>query len=360
MIKALVLQPVYLPCLALAFFATTTVASAQGAASAGPVVQLVEQEYFGSYFRGEVFTRKVKVGNGGSAPLEILRVNSKCGCARSIGFDSSIAPGEQGTFELEVNTSSVKPGRWGKRISVFTNDASKPVAVFYFNIEIRELVRTDPQELVIAGPYGEAKQLAANVLAATETGFTLTGVQAKNDTFTVTQERVADNHYKLLLSAGAAAQRGRQNGLVTLTLQSADGRKLTRSLPVAVKHQDYLSVKPDKMLRFHNRTTAALLRDGARPIRRTITLSATSTSQEFEVVSVKVEGGDGAFATELRTLDPKRAYEIDVVISEYQTTTFVKGKVVIATTVPQSPKIEIEVQAIFGRRNAPRKDSGSG
>lgn len=339
------------PVLILAVITTLTTARAEG-----PAVQLVEQEYFGSYFKGEVFQRKVKIGNGGAAPLVIQRVNSKCSCARSIGFDASIAPGESGTFELEVDTARIQAGRWGKRISVFTNDVNQPIAVFHFNIEVRELVRTDPAELVVAGPYGEAKELKAQLLAATPTGFSLTKAEANNDSFSVKYEKVGASHYELVLSASSVPALRRDNGFLVLTLESADGRHLIRKLPVAVKHRGYVSVEPDGIVRFQNRTTDALLREGAKPIRRTLVLRSASEKNGFEITSVAVEGADGVFSTEVRTLEAKRAYEVDVIITEYQASTFVQGTLVIGTTVPQSPKIEVKLQAIFGKRRSSSRE----
>jgi hypothetical protein len=73
---------------------------------------------------GEPITAEFVIRNQGDAPLEIIRVQPDCGCTVA-SYDETIAPGASGSVRAVVDTTS-EVGRNAKAINVFTNDPQNP------------------------------------------------------------------------------------------------------------------------------------------------------------------------------------------------------------------------------------------
>ena len=315
-----------------------------------PVVRLVDQEYFGSFFRGETFRRKVKISNGGTAALTIQKVNSKCACAHSVGFDASIAPGAEGTFELEIDTGKVAVGKWGKRISVFTNDPQTPIAVFHFNIEVKELAKVPEKPLVIAGLFTKVKRLEFPILPATQTRFRVVHAVTQNPHFTANVD-LGDSGYKLILEAPVAtAPAQHKGGFVEVLFETVDGRQVLSKWPVVVKHQHFVVFSPDNLVRFSPRSTSMLLRRPDKPLKRRLRLVSLDPSQSFTIEKVEVRGAEGVFQASATPVKEGAEYKVELSLPKYQKETFVKGMLVVTTSIKEFPEVQLEVQAIFGRR----------
>ena len=87
----------------------------------GPRLLIKEREVdFGVVSRGTLLEHTFTVENIGSEPLTVLRAQTGCDCSVA-SYDEEIAPGESGTLDVVVDTSTLA-GMIGKGVSITTND----------------------------------------------------------------------------------------------------------------------------------------------------------------------------------------------------------------------------------------------
>jgi uncharacterized membrane protein len=162
---------VSVPAAAEAPLATPALPTGQGAMIAfeSNVVDL------GTVTRGEPLARKVTFTNTGSAPLTITKIKASCGCTTVKGWEQTVAPGQQGSFDLKLDTAKFM-GPVSKVVDVESNASNgmmrlsvkasvwSPVTVHppmvSFGTSIKgstvqprmiEVIVTDPEPLPIAG-----------------------------------------------------------------------------------------------------------------------------------------------------------------------------------------------------------------
>jgi hypothetical protein len=103
---------------------------------------------FGEVVHGDVAKLKVSLKNTGTEPLEIRQVKPSCGCTVAT-FPRVIAPGGEGTLELQFDSSERPPGYQSFRVTIYTNDATQIDRGPYCTIlnlrgEVRTLFRILP------------------------------------------------------------------------------------------------------------------------------------------------------------------------------------------------------------------------
>ncbi len=88
----------------------------------GPTsVQIIDSVYnFGTIQEGEMVTFSFRFKNTGKEPLEILEVNTSCGCTVPEKPEAPIQPGETGFIKTSFN-SERRPGETHKTIMVRSN-----------------------------------------------------------------------------------------------------------------------------------------------------------------------------------------------------------------------------------------------
>jgi len=99
---------------------------AAAAAWAGPRADFPETTFdFGVLTQGATVQRAVPFENKGDAPLEILSVNTSCGCTAALPSERVVPPG--GKSEILVGYDSRgKMGQINKVVTVQTNDPERP------------------------------------------------------------------------------------------------------------------------------------------------------------------------------------------------------------------------------------------
>ncbi|QDU50245.1 DUF1573 domain-containing protein [Gimesia panareensis] len=100
----------------------------QGDASApvGAALKTTPREFAAKPEEGHV-KHRFKIMSVGTAPLEITRVDSSCGCTVAESSTSTIAPGESGFVDADL---TVSPNRRESTVYVHTNDPKQSIIVF--------------------------------------------------------------------------------------------------------------------------------------------------------------------------------------------------------------------------------------
>lgn len=77
--------------------------------------------------------------NTGKSPVTISRLVTTCSCAVA-GYDrKTVAPGQEGTVTVRYNPAG-HPGRFERRIFVYTDDNRQPSAILRLSVEVTEKI----------------------------------------------------------------------------------------------------------------------------------------------------------------------------------------------------------------------------
>ncbi len=328
--------------------------SIQDTNGATPEIRLdATEEDHGKYLQGEKYTKKLKVYNDGKATLNISKVVGSCGCIEILlGFPKTIAPGGEGVIEYEIDTKKIKPGDSLKEIRVSSDDPHTPKAKYRFTTEVINLFRTNPNPVSISGIVDQSKESIVDIYSATDLGFELLDIRSRDGKFEVTENKLIakDKHYRATLRLGAAEAARKDRGILDMVIRVRDGRTVTIGTWVELEHRPHILVQPAEMF-FNNKDTNKLLEKEPKPVTKHIMVAATTAKTRFQVTGVTIEGvADGVFTADFKPLIDGTRYQIMVTLSEYQKKSYLSGKIIVATTDPKFPKIELPLRAMFGRR----------
>lgn len=101
---------------------TNPVTASEGASSTtAPVITFEENMHdFGKLVDGEVVTYKFKFKNTGDSPLLISDASASCGCTVPSYPRQPIASGEEGSIDVQFNSSG-KVGTFDKSVTIVAN-----------------------------------------------------------------------------------------------------------------------------------------------------------------------------------------------------------------------------------------------
>jgi len=114
--------------------------------------------------KGESIEQVFTVSNSGDGVLEILDVQSACGCAIA-EFDRTIAPGGSGEVRAVVTTESLD-GPVAKSVTLYTNDPTNPRLDLVVKANIRVHVDATPSYARFIQVLGEESQTVTMVLSS--------------------------------------------------------------------------------------------------------------------------------------------------------------------------------------------------
>jgi len=92
----------------------------------GPSLDLPKTQYnFGKVTEGKVVDHIFTFKNNGDALLTIKEVKTSCGCTAALLSKKELAPGEEGTLKVELNTAN-RSGKMSRNITIISNDPKEP------------------------------------------------------------------------------------------------------------------------------------------------------------------------------------------------------------------------------------------
>ncbi|MFN6944811.1 MAG: DUF1573 domain-containing protein [Cytophagaceae bacterium] len=96
--------------------------------------------HFGKIERGQKLTVKLQVKNTGKEPLSIKNVKAACGCV-SFNAEEDIPAGKTGI--VEITYSPYYDGRNEDRVTIYSNDLTKPRTTIVLSAEVVDSLSTD-------------------------------------------------------------------------------------------------------------------------------------------------------------------------------------------------------------------------
>lgn len=123
--------------------------------------------------------------NTGNATLEIIRVQSTCGCTVPELDKKSFAPGESGKIHVKYDPTG-KVGAQHKQIHVFSNDPANPDIALTVQATVEPVVFVEPKVLNFTQvAKGEAKSLTVKITGRPKDFAATLATVARSDLFTV-------------------------------------------------------------------------------------------------------------------------------------------------------------------------------
>lgn len=124
-------------------------------ASGTPSAVIPDGNYeFEPVLEGAEVIHEFKVLNTGTAPLEIERIKTGCGCTTA-DFTRSIPPGGQGHIVIKANTRGYGGTRFERPMTVFTNDPEKPTLKLMIGGHVDKFAEIVPATAVLKGKADE-------------------------------------------------------------------------------------------------------------------------------------------------------------------------------------------------------------
>ena len=103
-----------------------------------PILELSEPQHdFGRVDEGIVVEHTFKFKNSGEATLKISDIKTSCGCTAALVSNEKLAPGEEGTLLVELDTKN-RNGKMSRTITVKSNEPKEPSKVLTVYADIQQ------------------------------------------------------------------------------------------------------------------------------------------------------------------------------------------------------------------------------
>jgi len=115
------------PELVLSF--TGNVVSASQVSEGAPTIYFSETEHdFGKVNEGDKVNYTFNFANKGTSELTIKDIKTSCGCTAALLSQEKLAPGQEGTLKVELNTQN-RSGKMSRTVTISSNDPNDPAKV---------------------------------------------------------------------------------------------------------------------------------------------------------------------------------------------------------------------------------------
>jgi hypothetical protein len=173
---------------------------------------------------GETLRHVFKFTNAGTQTLEIIRVDSSCGCTTALLSANKIAPGQSGEIEVKIETKDLAATELSKTVSVTSSDSKQPVVVLTLTAVVEpEFLLSEPSVYFGSVPRGqEATKEILVTVPPNRTG-RLLSAKSEDDNVTVKIEPIAESsgkQYKIVAVQKASAAEGYHSGAIVIKTSS--------------------------------------------------------------------------------------------------------------------------------------------
>lgn len=313
-----------------------TSASASRSAE-GPKIQVQDAEYDLGQVRvgqsaGHIFT----IANVGTAPLEILKVESSCSCTTALLSDPTILPGK--TLQLKVEVKPPKAEDYFEQfIRLRTNDPTQPI----FELKVKAVaylpIQSMPGRLYFGKiPFGTPATRKVE-LEYSSKATRILGIRTSSD---LVQARLLDENHRLEVQV--KPQRiGEIDEKVFIDGMDGD-ENLTLEIPVQGEVTGDFEISPKIV--FFGKVNP---NNKGNELSREVIITATG-NQPLKVLSA--ESQSGQISTEIIPIEAGRKYKIRISLrTTGQTGAILKDVVKIHTNSQLQENLEIPVYAYMTR-----------
>jgi hypothetical protein len=221
---------------------------AHAPATAAPKLAVPKTEVtVGALIAGETAAAEFAIENRGTEPLKITHVATSCGCTTT-SYPRTLAPGEKGVLKAKLASNPLWSGRVQKEITVTSNDPAQPTRKLHLVAEMRPLFQFSPvNPLVVRYRKGDVIRQVVTLSAAPD----LPGVKVLGlgTTTAETEARIlparasdAPGTARVEVIVHPPTQGGDITGQVML--QTSHPRVPTVPLMISLLCQDAITVQP--------------------------------------------------------------------------------------------------------------------
>ena len=115
---------------------TGNVVSSGQVSGNAPTIYFTETQHdFGKVNEGEKVNYTFNFSNKGSATLIVKDIKTSCGCTAALLSKDNIAPGQEGTVKVELDTKN-RSGKMSRTITINSNDPKDPAKILTIYADI--------------------------------------------------------------------------------------------------------------------------------------------------------------------------------------------------------------------------------
>ncbi|MFN0058226.1 MAG: DUF1573 domain-containing protein [Planctomycetota bacterium] len=323
-------------------------------ATGQPKIRLSADQFdFGAMLQGEKWHTNITVYNDGDAALELSPPLPSCGCMEILSYPQTVAAGSSGEIQLEVDSKKIVAGNTRKNLKIRSNDTAAPELIIWFTGDVRVMVVSEPANISMTGLVNESKETTIDLIAGTELGLTITELRSREGLFEIVESKEVSpgKRYRVKLRAKPAAQSGKTRDPLDITVKFSEERVVTVGMWVNIEHINYVTSQPADGVQFGNKDTDKLLKEGAPPLVKAVTVIGNAPDSKFEISGVEFEGvAPGVFEVKVEPQVAGKRYTVSVSLAAYQSQSYLRGKLIVRTTDARCPVIEVPLLARFGKR----------
>ncbi|MGA1236646.1 MAG: DUF1573 domain-containing protein [Limisphaerales bacterium] len=260
-----------------------------------PAIQFEEQNFdFGRVKAGDVVDHRFDFKNSGSAPLEITKVTTACGCTAPGEWDKLVQPGQTGGIPIKFYSGSFS-GDVKKSITVLSNDPQNPNITLSIQADVWSPIEITPRSLVFqydpGAAEGEEKEIV--IVNNRDEPLKLSPPEWTQKAFNATlTEKVPGKEFSLKIATVPPVGTGTITAPITLKTSVPDQPRISVHA-MAIEKQPYVVVPnrivlPTKPLNKETPYPVTLRSLGEKPLQLS---EPTSSSPEVMVKIDEVESG---------------------------------------------------------------------
>jgi hypothetical protein len=118
----------------------------------GPSIETIDPIYnFGRVYRGKTIHHTFTIRNSGDDHLKIEGISRDCGCTVAEVDRDYLAPGEEMSIDVKVDTKLLEGGETDKSVRLATNDRREPETVLTITGEILVTANHEPSRIELDG-----------------------------------------------------------------------------------------------------------------------------------------------------------------------------------------------------------------
>lgn len=141
---------------------------------------------YGHVLEGHLVEHTFILENKGTSPLLIDKVDTGCGCIL-VSHPTEIAPGEKAPIHVKIVTIGYGGQSLDRKISVYTNDPTRRVAVYHIMGTIDKFAHISERKVYLSGKIGKPIEKTISITPTKKYPFTILGLQTgRTDIVTAT------------------------------------------------------------------------------------------------------------------------------------------------------------------------------
>ena len=141
---------------------------------------------YGHVLEGHLIEHTFILQNHGTSPLLIDKVDTGCGCIL-VSYPDEILPGQSAPIEVKLVTVGYGGQSLNRKISVYTNDPTRRIAIYHINGYIDKFAFISERKVQLTGKAGKPLTKTVTIEPIEKYPFTITGIQTgRKDIVTAT------------------------------------------------------------------------------------------------------------------------------------------------------------------------------